>query len=218
MASKSLAEGSDRFIVEQSNFLKMAFVKVLRTVFADDSMPAEYHYDSDRKKRQLHIFRAFPKKITGLPCIIVETELADVSIKQLGEEIVAQDVDENDPRKVVARIYGGVVWIPVKITIMAKSTTDREILTDIASGYIRFAARPLMAKNRIEYLDIRAGEAGDEPLTDTKRMFIGSIEVQCQTEFKSKIDMGIYARIQKIDISGIKFDVSADDEEEPEPV
>lgn len=214
MATQALAEGSDRFVVEQSNFLKKAFVEVLRTVFADDRIAEEYRYNKIREKRQLHIFRAFPKKITGLPCIIVETDIADVSIKQLGEEIVAQILDD-DGRTVLARIYGGVVWIPVKITIMAKTTTDRELITDLVSSYIRFAARPLFARNRIEYLDIRAGEAGDEPLSEKDRMFIGTVEVQCQTEFKSLIDMSIYAKIQKISLDKITYSSADGDEEQP---
>jgi hypothetical protein len=213
MATQALAEGSDRFVIEQSNFLKMAFVKVLRTVFSDSSIAQEYRYDPIREKRQLHIFRSFPKKITGLPAIIVETEIADVSIKQLGEEIV-QQVFSDDGKTLLARVYGGVVWIPVKITILAQTTTDRELITDLVSGYIRYAARPLFAKNRIEYLDIKAGEAGDEPFSDAKRMFIGTVEVQCQTEFKSLIDMGIYAKIQKINLA-VNYSSAEGDEHEP---
>lgn len=199
MATQALAEGSDRFIVEQSNFLKRAFVSVLRTVFSDESIAEEYRYSPDRAKRQLSIFRAFPKRITSLPCIIVETDISDVSIKQLGEEIVEQILDD-DGKTVLGRIYGGVCWVPVKITIMAKTTTDREMLTDLVSSYIRFAARPLFAKNRVEYLDIQAGEAGDEPLSEKDRMFIGTVDVKCQTEFRSLIDMSIYAKIQKISL------------------
>jgi hypothetical protein len=215
MATQALAEGSDRFVVEQANFLQKMFVQVLRVVFSDESIAQEYRYNSVREKRQLHIFRAFPKKITGLPCVIVETDISDVSIKQLGEEIVEQILDD-DGRTVLARIYGGVCWVPVKITIMAKTTTDRGLITDLISSYIRFAARPLFAKNRIEYLDIQAGEAGDEPLSDTKRMFIGTVDVKCQTEFRSLIDMSIYNRIQSIDLSQINFSSAEGDEHQPE--
>ncbi len=214
MATQALAEGSDRFIVEQSNFLQKMFVQVLRTVFSDDSIAEEYRYNSDRSKRQLHIFRAFPKKITGLPCVIVETAISDVSIKQLGEEIVEQILDD-DGRTVLARVYGGVCWVPVKITVMAKTTTDRGLITDLISSYIRFAARPLFARNKIEYLDIRSGEAGDEPLNDKDRMFLGTVEVQCQTEFKSLIDMSIYAKIQKISLDNITYSSADGDEDQP---
>jgi hypothetical protein len=214
MATQALAEGSERFIVEQSNFLQKMFVEVLRTVFSDKSIAEEYRYDKIREKRQLHIFRAFPKKITGLPCVIVETDISDVSIKQLGEEIIEQILDD-DGRTVLARIYGGVCWVPVKITIMAKTTTDRGLITDLISSYIRFAARPLFARNRIEYLDIRSGEAGDEPLTEKTRMFLGTVEVQCQTEFKSLIDMSIYAKIQKISLDNITYSSADGDEDQP---
>lgn len=214
MATQALAEGSERFIVEQSNFLQKMFVEVLRTVFSDKNIAQEYRYDPIREKRQLHIFRAFPKKITGLPCVIVETDISDVSIKQLGEEIVEQILSD-DRKEVLARIYGGVCWVPVKITVMAKTTTDRGLITDLISSYIRFAARPLFAKNRIEYLDIRAGEAGDEPLSETERMFLGTVEVQCQTEFKSFIDMSIYSKIQKISLDKITYSSADGDEEQP---
>lgn len=194
-----MADPKDKFIIEQSNFLKLAFVSVLQTVFADNSIPAEYHYDQDETKRKLWIFRAFPKRITGLPCLIIESETADVSIKQLGQEIVAQDLSD-DRKTVLANIYGGVVWLPIKITVMAKTTTDRELLLDICSGYIRYAARSLFAKNRIEYLDISAGETGDEEFGND-RVFYGEIKVRCQTEFKQRIDMTIYDKIQKIDLT-----------------
>lgn len=204
-----MADPKDRFIIEQSNFLKKAFVRVLRVVFADSSIPAEYRYDSDKTKRQIWIYRAFPKRITSLPALIIESETADVSIKQLGQEIVEQELSD-DRKTLLANIYGGVVWMPIKITVLAKTTTDRELLLDIVSGYIRYAARPLFARNKIEYLDISAGETGDEAFGPTERMFIGTIEVKCQTEFKQRIDMTVYNSIQKIDLT-LNYDVGGEE-------
>ncbi len=196
-----MADVKNKFIMEQSNFLKIAFTRVLKTIFADDSIPEQYRYSPGREGRQMSIFRVFPKRTEMLPCIVVETDTADVSIKQLGAEIVGEEYVQEDigsPKVLDARIYGGVAWIPVRLTVVAETTTDREIITDIVAGYTRFAAKNAFALRSIEYLDIRSTE-GDEQI-EGKTAFTGTVEIKCQTEYKCRIDMGIYDKIMKLAI------------------
>ncbi len=198
----------DKFLMEESNFLKLAFVRVLQVVFSDPSMPPQYHYDEIREKRQLANFRAYPSRtMPAGPCIIVEAATGDVSITSLGEEIVEQEWDTVDKKKLLANIYGGPVFIPVRLTILAKKTTDRDIITDLVGGYIRYGARQLFAANNIQYLDIRSGEDGEEGEGTNKR-FRGKVDIKVQSEYKQRIDMSLKARITKINLSEIRYAVA----------
>lgn len=206
--------GDSRLILQQSNFLALAFVRVLREAFSDDSTPEEYRYapiksEGERGERQIAIFRTYPKRHGMIPCLVVETDTSDVSVKQLGEEVVAIEY-ESDKRTVKAKCYGGVIWIPVKISIFAHTATDRALLTDLVSAYIRYVFRPLFLLNNIDYLDIDAGEVEVENIEE-KPIFVGEVNVRCQTEFRQWIDLSLIEKINKISLDDLKYGTSEDD-------
>jgi hypothetical protein len=138
---------------------------------------------------------------------MVECDVANVSIQQLGQEKIGQ-VLSDDRSTVLFDTYGGVMWVPVKLTVYAKTTTDRERITDLASIYIRFMARNLFALNNIEYLDIQAGDAGEEEVNGITT-FVGTVTVKCQAEFKQDVDMRIYQEVLSINLNDIKFAVGS---------
>jgi hypothetical protein len=213
----------DRLIYGQTNFIKLAFVRLLQAAFSHESIPAEYRWQPDKKKpgikteqgqRQLWIYRANPKRTTGLPAIFVEAEPTDASIAQLGTEIMRQEF-EFDPvlnKEVLkADIYAGPLFIPVKLTVVAKTTTDREILTDIVTGLVRHTFRDRFLKEKIEYLDIQAGDAGEEGDNPENRRFFGGLTVRCQTQFSHRVDLSLYEIIQKINLDGINYGTDESD-------
>ncbi len=206
-----VAYDPNRFVLEQITYLKLAFLRVLRVVFTDESIPPQYRYSPDREKRQLAIFTAWPERTEKLPYLIIDSESANVSIQQLGQEIVAREyVEENGHDVHMADIYGGVMFVPIKIEIAAQSTTDRDIITDIVSGYIRYAARSLFQANGLNYLDIQAGSDGEEG-EGANTVFKGKVEVKCQTEFRQRIDLSLYEKIQSINLKELRFVVDGEE-------
>jgi hypothetical protein len=204
----------------QANFVKLSFARLLQEAFSDDSIPKEYRWrphaldripgvKTEQGQRQLWIYRANPNRETGLPAIFIESDLADCSIAQLGQEIMRQlkDKDQN----VVGYVFAGPVFIPVKITIVGKTTTDREILTAWTNDLVRYAFRPVFLANKIEYLDIRSGDAGEEGETPADRRFFGTVEIHCQTQSSRTIALSLWNRIQSVNLDGIKYGTTAAD-------
>ena len=215
----------NRLIYGHTNFIKLAFVRLLQAAFSHESVPKEYRWapakgdkrpgvKSAQGQRQLWIYRASPNRETGLPAIFVEAEPADCSIAMLGQELVRQEFefDATLGRDVLVEdIYSGPIFIPVKLTVVAKTTTDREILTDLVTAYVRYVFRDKFQKEKIDYLDIQAGDAGEEGDTPADRRFFGSLTVHCQTQFHQVIDRRLYDLIQSINMDDIKYGTSKDD-------
>lgn len=212
-----------RLFYGQTNFVKLAFVRLLQAAFSHESTPEEYRWaptkpipgvKTEEGQRQLWIYRASPKRTTGLPAIYIEAEPSDSSIKMLGQEIMRQDF-EFDPALgrdvLVADVYAGVIWIPVKLTVVAKTTTDREILTDMVTSYIRYVFRDKFLKEKIEYLDIQAGDQSEEGDTPENRRFYGSVTVRCQTQFSQYVDRRLYDTIMSINLDDIRYGTNNDD-------
>ena len=212
-----------RLIYGQTNFIKLAFVRLLQAAFSHESVPAEYRWQpetpipgvkSAQGQRQLWIYRASPNRTTGLPAIFVECEPADASIAMLGQELMRQEF-EFDPLLgkdvLVTDIYSGPLFIPVKLTVVAKTTTDREILTDMVTGFVRYVFRDKFLKEKIEYLDIQAGDAGEEGDNPANRRFLGSLTVRCQTQFSQVIDRRLYDLVQSINLDDVRYGTNRDD-------
>jgi len=213
----------NRLIYGQTNFVKLAFVRLLQAAFSHESVPAEYRWrpgrwepgvKSEQGQRQLWIHRANPKRTTGLPALFVEAEPADASIAQLGQEIVRQDYEFDPVLKrdvLVTDYYSGPLFIPVKITVIATTTTDREILTDMVTGFVRYVFRDRFLKEKIEYLDIQAGDAGEEGDTPANKRFFGSLTVKCQTQFHQAIDRKLYETVQSVNLDDVRYGTTPDD-------
>ncbi len=204
-----------RLIYGQTNFVKLAFVRLLQAAFSHESVPEIYRWaKNDKTKRpsngdrQLWIYRANPSRTTGLPAIFVEADIADVSIAQLGTEIMRQEFEYDETLKkevLKADIYAGPIFIPVKLTIVAQKTTDREILTDMVTGMVRHVFRDRFLKEKIEYLDIQAGDSGEDGDTPADRRFYGTLTVKCQTQFSHYVDRSLYDLVQSVNLDGIKY-------------
>lgn len=226
-----------RLFYGQTNFIKLAFVRLLQAAFSHDSVPPEYRWapqkmlkaqqngdpadvpENSVKKptngqRQLWIYRANPKRTTGLPAIFVEADPADASIAQLGTEIMRQEFERDELLNkdvLKADIYAGPLFITVKLTVVAKTTTDREILADMLTGMVRHVFRERFLREKIEYLDIHGGDSGEEGDNPENRRFFGEVIVKCQTQFYHYVDRGLYDLVQSVNLDGIKYGTDADD-------
>jgi hypothetical protein len=205
----------------QTNFVKLAFVRLLQAAFSDESVPAIYRWAPPKQvpagkpqqgDRQLWIYRANPNRTTGLPAIFVEADPADCSIGQMGSgnaeimgTIYAEDPNNPGKQYLKTRIHGGTIFIPVKLTIVAKTTSDRGILTDFVTGLVRVVFRQKFQESRIEYLDIEAGDSGEEGDTPANKRFFGSLKVRCQTQSKLFVDESLRARVMSVNLAGLQF-------------
>lgn len=192
-----------------TNFVKEAFIKAIRASFAHEATPARYRYHlTEQGKRQISIARGWSKKVEKYPIIIVETEPGDFSISTLDQEEAFALVDNEGVQTDI--VYAGVMTIPVRLTVMAKTALDREKLTDLLSIYVRFVFRDKFYKSNIPYLEITAGEDGEEVI-DNEVFYKGSVRVRCQTEFQQKVDLTLLDAVNAIDIAGILMGTSAAD-------
>ena len=202
-----------KLLLHYSTYVKNAFCVCLQQAFANAYTPEEYRYSPDITKRQLSIYTAFPKRTSKWPLIVVESGRGDISIDKLGEEIVREEYDDNTGSENWAE-FSGNMTIPITLHIMAETTSDRNMITDLCAIFVRYVFRSLFAKYRISYLRIDAGEDGEEEnkTASTGRIFKGLVEVSCFMEFEQKIDLSMYDEIQEIDLSGILAGTSAQDQ------
>jgi hypothetical protein len=186
-----------------TNYVKNAFILLIRAAFAHPFTPEQFRYHlTDASKRQLAIYRGWPKRQTKYPAILVETESGDFSISTVGQEEAYDIVDDNGLVKDV--VYAGVMSIPVRLTVLTKTATDREKLTDLLSIYVRFVFREKFYKSNIPYLDISSGEDGEETV-DGEVIYKGRVTVRCQTEFQQKIDQSLLDAVEIINIEPILY-------------
>ena len=189
-----------------TNYVTNAFVLALRAALAHPFTPEKFRYHlTDPSKRQVAIYRGWPKRQTSYPCILVETDPGDFSITTVGQE--EGYVIQNEQGVDSDIIYAGQMNLPVKLTIVADSATDREKLTDLVSIYVRFVFRDKFYKANIPYIGIDAGAAGEE-VVDGKVYYKGSITVHTQPEFQQKIDLSLLAAVEAIDLSGVLLGTS----------
>ncbi len=215
----------DQIIFEEAGFLKRAFVRVLKTVFAHESIPPQYRYSKNRPDRKVSIRSEYPKTLAPpTPWILVEAKTSDMSIKQLGEEVIARDFDVDDitGKKVeIAKYLGGVVWTPMVIEVRAKTPNDRECLMALISSYMRGPARTLFLANDCEFLDIQSDPTGTDELPSGDLIFTGEVRVQVQSQTTIKINTDLENKVRKISIADLRYAIGTEppatlDDEESE--
>jgi hypothetical protein len=97
-----------------------------------------------------------------------------------------------------ARKIQSQLVVPIRITVYALSTTDRERLTDLVVLYVRSVFRDRF-KVFCTYTDISVGgETQDD--WENQVLYINTVTVECWTQFANEIPMDLYALIQQINI------------------
>lgn len=192
-----------------TNYVKNAFVKAVREAFGHEATTKDYRYSTTEADSQLAIYRGFPKRgPVKYPCILVEAEVGDISISTLGDEMYYEVLDEDG--LVTNYMYSGTMNINVRMTVYADTTTDREKITDLLSIYTRFVFIDLFKKYNMPYLNIRAGDAGED-IEGDRVLYKGEVTVTLQTEFMQKIDMSLYDAVTTINLEDMKYGSSSSD-------
>jgi hypothetical protein len=210
-----MADG--KLILHHSNYVANAFRACLRTAFADPGTPAIYRYSEQKAGRQIGIYRVYPKREIMYPHIFVETGVGDVSIDKLGLEVGYPIFDPPDSNNVVAWKFTGDMFIPVKLTIKAKTLTDMQQITDLVAIYIRYAFRQVLAMSDIAYLGISAGSTDVEEGAGDNHIYTGEVEVKCQTHYEQNVDVSIFDAVNALNLQGVTAGTSDNDQTSNEP-
>ena len=76
-------------------------------------------------------------------------------------------------------------------------------------SYGSYSARTSSPK--IEYLQISAGDSGEEGDTPATKRFFGTIEVHCQTQFSLPVALSLYNRVMAVNLDGIEYGTDESD-------
>lgn len=201
---------ADQLTLESLAFVKAAFVKSLRAAFGDVSVPEQYRYDKDHAKRKVSIYRSWPARSVKYPLILVQAENVETPITTLGDEIVEEEYDETTG-DLMAQVYGGQMWIPVTIEVIAKNIKDRDAVTQLAAFYIRHLFLPFFKKENLEYIDINIDAPDTPEEVQGENHMVGRITVKCQTEYKHPVPMTMFDALRAVNLSGLRFGSKEDD-------
>ena len=185
------------------NYVKLAFVRVLRAAFAHECTPEEYRYNTDTNKSHIAIYRAFPKKSPKYPALLVQTAGGEAGPTSLGNEEVYERFDL-DTDELLGKVVAGQLWLPTSITILAETTTDREKLTDLVTIYMRYVFMGFFQREQLSYLRVDAGEDGEEVI-GARRIFKGKVSTRVQVEFDQFIDQSLFDLIETISLKDVRY-------------
>ncbi len=188
-------------------YVKNAFAFVLATAFANECTPERFRYNfKDEDKRNISIYRAFPKRVTLLPMITIEAAAGDASFTTLGEETgyEIKDVDGADPNLVLGKVFRGTLKLRVNIIIWAETTTDRDCVTDTVSKYMRTLFFGVFLRHKVPFLEITPSELPPE-VRDRKRLHKGQVTTWVQTETTQFVDQSLLDEFAIMNLTEVKF-------------
>ncbi|MEM2986559.1 MAG: hypothetical protein QXV60_00460 [Nitrososphaerota archaeon] len=99
---------------------------------------------------------------------------------------------------ITAKKIESQIEVPVRITIYALRTTDRERLTDLVILYTRSVFRDKF-KPFTTYLNISIGGETEETWENAP-LFINTVTIDCWSHYSHEIDYSLYTVIEKINI------------------
>jgi hypothetical protein len=169
----------------------------LRSAFSDTHTPVEYKYSDVEEDSNIAIYREFPKRIMKYPCLVVESEAADAKMMSLGEEEVKENRDESN--NLLSVVYGGGLTIPITITILAKTTTDRERITDLVTIFLRYLFRNKFYQYGFNYTHVSIGGERQEDI-DNETIFTNTVTTNMYTEYENTLDASYFQTINKLTI------------------
>ena len=173
--------GTDQNITAFTNYIKLAFVAVLRYAFSSDLVPDRYKYTTEERTTKIKIYRSHPKQIEMWPCIILRCGSSREDISALGSEEALEDI--TDASGIPTGVsYMGSLNLPVDIEVQGKSTKEREQITDLAIFFLRFLFRQKIQEKGIAFTRINIhGESEDE--IDKEIIYKNEITIDCYYEF-----------------------------------
>ncbi len=187
---------------------KLAFVLALRKAFSSSLTDENLRYDADKGKTKIKVFTAYPLRMEFLPALVVSVGGGDASVKYLADDFVEEDVAAATVR------YAGQINFNVSVTILSRSTLERERIMDhliffirhLFIGDFRRAQSPKFNFDLLYSRDIRVG-AENISESENKPLYEQTIDLPCYMEYHAEIDQGTLETLRavKIDIQAISM-------------
>lgn len=180
---------------------KLAFVVALRSAFKSSVTDKNLRYDEDQNKTKLKIYTAHPLRQEFFPAIVVSNSSGDMSMTYLED-----DLTEQEPDKVV---YGGRLIFTLSLTILTRSTLERERILDHLIIFLRHLFRGKLHSFGLEYT--RDMRIGGETVTEVENQPVYSqvVDIPCYMEYRAAIDQSAFDEVRAIDLNITAADVSA---------
>ena len=178
---------------------KLGFVVALRAAFQSSFTDENLRYNEDETLTKLKIYTAYPQRLEFFPSLVVSSGGGDMSVTYLSDDFVEEVIDAANGRCMV--VFAGRLVFTMSITIMTKSTLERERILDHLIMFVRHLFRPNLHAFGMEYT--RDMRIGPETLTEVENtpVYEQAIDIPCYMEYEAKIDQGALETIRKIDIA-----------------
>ena len=184
--------------IHYSNWLKLSFCKLFRTVFASDIVSSDYKYSPDEKKTKIAIYTSSPKRMEFYPQIILEAEAGRADFTFLGEQ---EEFEEQGYGLDAGSVnYGGSLTMPMTANIAARSTTDREHLADMTLICLRHLFRDKMEEYSTAWTKISVSGESEEMENDLP-VYRTSVTWDCYSEWETKVPIALLDTISKVNLN-----------------
>jgi len=183
-----------------TNDIKRGFETVLRGLFSDKTiMDERFRYDTVEANSKIRIYRAYPQRLVSFPSIVLSADGYDASYTVMDEKELATQTYDPITKELVAETFTGQLTIPINFKIFAKSTDDREKLSDILVMLLRVLGRS--AFNQYGgFNKIHVGSEDQYREDSTNMVYTTTITVEVQTDYTQALSADILDTIDSIAI------------------
>jgi hypothetical protein len=161
--------------------VKMVTERVLRSIFAADTMDKRYRYSNVEKQSKVRIYRGYPKRLESYPTITISVGGFPVKMQAFdGTHELMSEHPGNDDLPI--EVAGGMVTMPVKLKVFCKgSSDDRENLTDILIMILRIFNRADFQK--FGWVNMSVEGEGQFVDVDKEVVFTNAVTFEAQTDY-----------------------------------
>lgn len=181
---------------------KLAWVLALQAAFQSPITDPALVYSPNESLTKLKIYTAYPRRFEFLPFIAVSLGSGDMSFTYLSDDFV----DEDAATSTVT--YAGRVVMTVQLTVVAKSTVERERIIDHLIIFIRHLFTDILrGHGQTVTRDIRVGpetlvEVENEPAYEQV------IDVPVYLEYMATIDQSTFQYIRNMTVTAIAENIT----------
>jgi len=176
---------------------KLAFVLALRQAFSSAITDPNLRYSENQEETKLKIYTAHPLTMEFFPAIVISNGGGDASFRYMQEDFIDESPDNT------TLTYSGLVSLTISLTILTKSTLERERILDHLIVFIRHLFRDVLHGFNLEYTrDIRVGSENIIEVENTP-VYEQTMDIPCLLQYAATIDQSALDTIRKIDVGDL---------------
>jgi hypothetical protein len=178
---------------------KLAFVLALRQAFQSSLTDINLRYSDNADQTKIKIYTAQPLRMEFFPCVVVSCAGGDASFRYLQDDFTSEDVDA------ALVTYAGQMSFTISLTVMTKSTLERERIIDHLIVFVRHLFRSVLHGFNLEYT--RDMRIGSESIVEVENVpvYEQTFDIPCYLEYHANIDQSALDTIRSIDVSQISI-------------